>query len=232
MVQNGQRSLFRETEDYQRTERETMNFDAERNCFKHLKENLSGKAKTEYELGVKRAITKYNTTIRENRFLVGGIVEVFTLALMRSTGIEIEACGKDAVRGDLILPSGEMFSVKSCFTKASSIKLINTLGDSNPSWNTATLFVLSNYGIVYGDPTMKEENDLTRTRDSLNIKRKAFTRFAQDSSNLIEMNIPLKPPLEMDNSKDIESITIAIKLMHELEMVNLLSYIKESETGS
>ncbi|MXV84407.1 hypothetical protein F4Z98_13680 [Candidatus Poribacteria bacterium] len=43
MAQNRQMSLFQETEteDYQKTEEETTNFDIERNCFKHLQENLS-----------------------------------------------------------------------------------------------------------------------------------------------------------------------------------------------
>ena len=97
MARNRQMSLFRETETeaYQKTEEETTNFDIERNCFKHLQENLSNKAKAEYETGIKHLIERYNTAIYENRFTVGGVVEVFTLALMRSTGIEIEGCRSD-----------------------------------------------------------------------------------------------------------------------------------------
>ena len=230
MTQNEQMYLFEETKDYQVTDGEAMNFDTEKNCFRQFKDNLRSEAKAEYELGIKRPITKYNTTIRENRFIVGGIVEIFTLALMRSTGIKIDPYGREAVRGDLILPSGQMFSVKTSFTGKGSIKLINKMGDSIPSWETATPFVVSNIGIIYGDPSMVTEADLNPGGDSLDLKRSAFTRFAQDSSNLIEMDIPLKPPLEKDNSRDIESIIIAIKLMRELEMVNLLSHIPESET--
>ena len=97
MTQNRQMSLFREmeTENYPETDGEMMNFEIERECFKHLKENLSSEAKTEYETGVKHLVERYNTAIYENRFTVGGVVEVFTLALMRSTGIEIEGCGSD-----------------------------------------------------------------------------------------------------------------------------------------
>ena len=193
MTQNGQMSLFRETE----TDEKTTNFHIERNCFKHLKENLSSDAKAEYETGIKHLVEKYNTAIYENRFTVGGVVEVFTLALMRSTGIAIEGCGSEAQGGDLILPSGRMFSLKSSFTRGGSVILVNTRGDSGTDWETATLFVLSNVGIVYGDPTMAQEDDLNRVADNLQIKRAALNRFAEDLLNLIPMEIPLKPPTEM-----------------------------------
>ncbi len=208
-----------------------MSFNIEKNCFKRLKDKMDNTAKAEYESGVKLAITRYNTTLRENRFIVGGIVEIFTLALMRSAGIEIEACGKEAVRGDLKLPGGEMFSLKTSFTERSNITLINKMGDSDRTWQTATLFVLANRGIIYGDPTMIMEDDLSQSGDRLDIKRRALNRFSQDPSNLIEMNIPLKPPLEKNSSDDIESIAIAIELMNELKMVKLLSHITESWTA-
>ncbi len=121
MVQNGQMSLFQETEDYGETDRETTHFEIERNCFKHLRENLSNEAKAEYETGVKHLVERYNTAIYENRFTVGGVVEVFTLALMRATGIEIEGCGSEAQGGDLILPNGRMFSLKSSFTRGGAL---------------------------------------------------------------------------------------------------------------
>ncbi len=227
MAQNRQMSLFREieTEDYQKTEEETTNFDIERNCFKHLQENLSNDAKAEYETGIKHLIERYNTAIYENRFTVGGVVEVFTLALMRSTGIEIEGCGSEAQGGDLILPSGRMFSLKSSFTRGGSVILVNTRGDSGTDWETATLFVLSNVGIVYGDPDMAQEDDLNRTADNLQIKRTALNRFAQDPLKLIPMEIPLKPLTEMAISSMKASDAVARQLMNELNMHTLLVQI-------
>ena len=227
MAQNRQMSLFREieTEDYQKTGEETTNFDIERNCFKHLQENLSNEAKAEYETGIKHLIERYNTAIYENRFTVGGVVEVFTLALMRSTGIEIEGCGSEAQGGDLILPSGRMFSLKSSFTRGGSVILVNTRGDSGTDWETATLFVLSDVGIVYGDPDMAQEDDLNRAADNLQIKRTALNRFAQDPLNLIPMEIPLKPPTEMADSSMKASDAVARQLMNELNMHTLLVQI-------
>ena len=221
MTQNGQMFLFRETE----TDAETVNFHIERNCFKYLKENLSSEAKAEYETGVKHLVERYNTAIYENRFTVGGVIEVFTLALMRSTGIEIEGCGSEAHGGDLILPSGRMFSLKSSFTRGGSVILINTRGDSGTDWETATLFVLSNVGIVYGDPAMAEENDLNRAADNLQIKRTALNRLAQDPLNLISMEIPLKPPTEKADSSMKASDAVARQLMNELNMHMLRNQI-------
>ncbi len=221
MAQNEQMFLFRETE----TSRETAIFKIERNCFKHLKENLSSEAKVEYETGVKHLVERYNTAIYENRFTVGGVIEVFTLALMRSTGIEIEGCGSEAQGGDLILPSGQMFSLKSSFTRSGSVILVNTRGDSGTDWETATLFVLSNVGIVYGDPAMAREDDLNRVADNLQIKRTALNRFAQDPLNLIPMEIPLKPPTEMADSSMKASDAVARQLMNELNMHTLRDQI-------
>ena len=221
MAQHGQMFLFRETE----TDGETANFHIERNCFKHLKENLSDDAKVEYETGIKHLVERYNTAIYENRFTVGGVVEVFTLALMRSTGIEIEGCGSEAQGGDLILPNGRMFSLKSSFTRGGSVILVNTRGDSGTDWEIATLFVLSNVGIVYGDPVMAQEDDLNRVADNLQIKRTALNRFAEDPSNVIPMEIPLKPPTEMADSSMKASDAVARQLMNELNMHTLRNQI-------
>ena len=218
-------SLFQETEDYGETDRETTHFEIERNCFKHLRENLSNEAKAEYETGVKHLVERYNTAIYENRFTVGGVVEVFTLALMRATGIEIEGCGSEAQGGDLILPNGRMFSLKSSFTRGGSVILVNTRGDSRTDWKTATLFVLSNVGIVYGDPDMAQEDDLNRAADNLQIKRSALNRFAQDPLNLIPMEIPLRPPTEIAGSSMKASDAVARQLMNELNMFTLRDQI-------
>ena len=199
-----------------------------------MRDNLSNEAKTEYERGVSNLIQRYNTAIYENRFIAGGVVEIFTLALMRSVGIEIEAHGARGVGGDLRLHSGEMFSIKGCFTKTSNVILVNTRDDSYTPWTTATLFVVSNYGIIYGDPTMVGTDDLVRVQDNLQIKRKAFVGFANDPTNLIPMRIPLKPPADKEGTNRKASDDVAIQLMNELELKTLsdlvLSDLTENST--
>lgn len=199
-----------------------MNFERERNCFYHLRDNISSEAKAEYELGVSSLVQRYNTAIYENRFLAGGVVEIFTLALMRSTEIEVADYGARGVGGDLILHTGEIISVKSCFTKRRDVILVNTRDDSYTPWTTPTLFVLSNIGIVYGDPTMvNEEDDLKRSNDNLSIKHKAVNRLAENPVNRIPMSIPFKPPASEAANSQKASDAVAIQLMDELEMNTL-----------
>ena len=138
-------------------------------------------------------LERYNTAIHENRFISGGVVEIFTLALMRSTGIQVEAWGEKGARGDLKLHTGELLSVKSSFTKDGNIKLVNKMGDKLPPWETATLFVIAKFGIIYGDPTMIKEGDLnvsfkkSGAPDSRDIKRRAIRDLAKDPLNVLPM---------------------------------------------
>lgn len=230
MKQGEQISLFDLSSDKADVNSETqgrsMDFQVERERFNHLRSNLEDEAKEEYELAVKHAIKTYNTYFRENRFIFGGILEIFTLALMRSTGISINACGQEAIRGDLILQTGEMFSLKSNMTGSGAITLINKMGDGYREWETATLFVLAKYGIVYGDPKMVDfDKDLSQGGDRLDIKRSTLTRLASDTSNLIRMDIPVKPKPESSNLKKIESEAIARDMMEELNLIKLLDQL-------
>ena len=204
-----------------------MNFDLERNCFYHLRDNLSNEAKTEYERGVRNLLKRYNTAIRENRFLSGGVVEIFTLALMRSTGIKVEPFGAEGVRGDLKLDTGQLLSVKSSFTGTGAIKLVNKMGSDVPPWETATLFVIAKVGIIYGDPTMIKEDDLNvkfktkagdKSPDSRDIKRRAIKDLAKDPLNVLPMNLPLKPKKGEAGTNRKASDDVAIQLLKELEM--------------
>ena len=236
MKQGEQLFLFESSSDEDNgnsyTQGRSMDFQEERDCFSHLKASIDNKAKAEYELGVNNLINRYNTAIYENRFTVGGVVEVFTLALMRSTRIKIDDCGSEAHGGDLILPTGKMFSVKSSFTKSGGVILINTRGDSGTKWSTATLFVLSNVGIVYGDPSMVTDDDLKRNRDNLEIRRATLKRFAQDMSNVIPMNIDLKPSADMVAFSSKASHLIARELMKELKLDTLRNRVSELEQNN
>lgn len=204
----------------------SMNFNSERRYFRSFKENLSDEARQEYEIGIRTLIQRYNTTIRENRFIVGGVVEIFTMTLLRSTGIEVNAYGAESVAGDLVLPDLKMFSVKSSFTN-SGVRLVNTMGDSQTHWTTATLFVMSNIGIVYGDPLMAIEGDLRRSKDALTLTRSAINRFANDEANLVAMNIPLKPPKELTGRSLRVSASAAKGMMVELDLALLLDNLSD-----
>ena len=72
---------------------------------------------------------------------------------------------------------------------------------------------------------MTQEDDLNRVADNLQIKRTALNRFAEDPSNLIPMEIPLKPPTEMADSSMKASDAVARQLMNELNMHTLRNQI-------
>ena len=98
-------------------------------------------------------ISEYDTSIRENRFIAGGATERILATTMRSVGIaNARARGLDLSDEDIVV-DGHQISVKASFTGGrQEIRLINTLGDSNATWRTATIFVLANRGIGYADP--------------------------------------------------------------------------------
>ena len=138
-------------------------FSAERRYFQALRGNCPPAALAEYRQAVSITVERYNTTVRENRFIVGGAVEIYTVALMRSAGIDAHGYGAQMDSSDLILPNGKALSVKSQFTKSrSKFKLINTQSNYTPEWHTATLFIIAGIGIVYGDPAMTEPTHLVR----------------------------------------------------------------------
>lgn len=100
-------------------------------------------------------ISEYDTSIRENRFIAGGATERILATTMRCVGIaNARARGLDLSDEDIVV-DGHQISVKASFTGGrQAIRLINTLGNSNAAWRTATIFVLANRGIGYADPDL------------------------------------------------------------------------------
>lgn len=167
-------------------------FEVERKYFKILKKQSPPAAVAEYEDAVRKLLEEYNTTVYENRFIVGGAVEHFTVMLLRSAGIKVTPCGDLTKGGDIMLPEDRLLSIKGCFTSSGSIRLINTMGNTVANWDTATLFIISGMGIIYGDPEMVSEGDLLQNKDALVLKRKAVNRFASDPNNLLQVTIANK----------------------------------------
>ncbi len=101
---------------------------AERRVFDRLKCDCSEISKNEYEQSISVLVKRYNTTIYEKRFIVGGAVEVFTYALLRSVGIDCTLYGDQAKSGDILLPNDKKLSVKGAFTGGAQIRLVNKQG--------------------------------------------------------------------------------------------------------
>lgn len=200
-----------------------MPYNAERRYFDTLRNSLKPEIKTEYETAVSTLLNLYNTTIYENRFVVGGAVEMFTLALLRSVGIPATPYGDQTAAGDIILPNNLMLSVKGSFTGAGNIRLINKQGGGHREWQVATLFVISGIGIIYADPDMVEADELIDSTDAIQLKRNALVRIASDSKNVIAVDIPLKPPTSQTLFSRKASDAVARQILTDMKLHNLQS---------
>ena len=210
-----------------------MNFQEERKHFWDLKKKVSKDNLKEYKDAITELHSRYNTTIHENRFVVGGAVKLFTVALLRSVGIDAKPCGNKAVAGDIILPTElpteKMLSVKGHFTgKKGEIRLVNTMGDgSRTEWNTATLFIVSGKGIIYGDPTMVDDNDIIRKKDAITLKYRAVEELYKN--NCIAANIPHKRPSKQAGSSQRASVAVAKQILNDCKLSGLNNQFKDYE---
>lgn len=194
----------------------------EQRVFARLCADCSPAAKAEYEHALAILVQRYNTTIYENRFVVGGAVEVFTCALLKSVGIDCTLYGDQAAGGDILLPGDRKLSVKSRFTLRGHVTLLNKRGQGIRTWQTATLFVLSGVGIVFGAPDMVDHAHLTDTGDAQNISQKGLAALMADTANVLPMEIAQKQPTEMTGFSDKASTALARQILSENEAQTLL----------
>ena len=198
-------------------------FTFEKKIFQNLRSNCPQSAKKEFESVIARLIEQYNTTIYENRFIAGGAVEVFVYALLRSVGTECHLFGSQAKSGDIMLPNSRFLSVKGTFTGGpSNVKLINQLGSGERHWKTATLFVVSEVGIVFGTPEMVESSEVRNLSDGVELTRKGLTHLIKQPQNVFEIEIVRKPPTEMAGKSLRASHAVAKQVLEELKAEHLL----------
>ena len=215
--------------DFGTPQRRVPNFatyTAERRAFSRLKSDCSEESKLEYESAIAVLIERYNTTIYENRFIVGGAVEVFTFALLRSVGLDCTLYGDQAKSGDILLPNDKKLSVKGAFTGgATDIRLLNKQGGGERYWDTATLFVISEVGIIYGTPDMVSGDDVEDVSDAVVLRRRGLLSLMKDENNVFEMNICKKPPTEMTGFSLKASTAVAKQILVETNSDNLVRAI-------
>ena len=95
-----------------------MQYTHERRVFQRLREHSSDTARKEFERASAELILSYNTTIPENRFIVGGAMEVFVCALLRSVGIHAILYGEESHGGDILLPNDKNYLARALLPKA------------------------------------------------------------------------------------------------------------------
>ena len=175
----------------------------------------------EFEKAIEKLIIEYNTANWENRFVVGGALEVLFCAFLNSIGFKTKWL-KEA-RYDIEI-NGIKYSMKSNFTGRGDIRLINILGDEKVKWEEPTLFFISGVGICYADPLMNLSTK--HTSDALIIRTKDIkSMIKKDEKWLICIKIPKK----RKNSDEIRiaSYDVAKSILEEIKSKHLRKYLQE-----
>lgn len=149
---------------------------------------------------ISRLLTEYNTTIYENRFVVGGAIEYILVAAFNALdSVRAKHIGKFNDRLDIEAGKKDdrektaHYSIKGVFASPGDIRLINVLGEGgNAEWKEPTIFVLAGIGIVYADYLILPEAT-RKTGDALVLVRQSFRKYLEARSEfLIDIKIPHK----------------------------------------
>lgn len=195
----------------------------ERRAFDRLRSDCSDEAREEYEKAIATLLSTYNTTIYENRFIAGGAVEVFTYALLRSVGIDCHLYGAQSRSGDILLPNDRKLSIKGTFTGGpTNVKLVNKQGGGHREWTTATLFVVSSVGLVYGSPDMVAMEYVKDSEDAIELKKAGLQTLIDNPANLFKAEIDRKPPTEMAGFSKKASTAVARQILSDIPSENLM----------
>ena len=166
---------------------------------------------SEFETALKRLITQYDTSNWENRFVVGGAVEILFCAFLNSIGLGCERL-KETTRYDLCI-KGIDFSLKSNFTGSGDIRLINILGGQPVPWQEPTIFFISGLGICYADPQMGLKTSDKRDAAVINV-REIKALLEDDDRWAIPIDIPRKP--KSPNQIRVASYDVARAILEEI----------------
>lgn len=190
-----------------------------RDIFKEIKYKINRKDNREkvieFETALRKLIKDYDTSNWENRFVVGGALEVLFCSLLNSLGFK--CIWLKEARYDLNINDIE-FSLKSNFTGSGDIRLINVLGDKEVKWDEPTLFFISDIGVCYVDPKMNIETSYKG--DALTIKTKDIIAFVEKDKNWL---LNIKIPRKSQNPERIKtaSYSIAKSILEDINSKHL-----------
>lgn len=192
-------------------------FEGERTTFQEFKTRLDSdhRLREEVESAIRALLSDYNTTIHENRFLVGGVCEHIIGTAMRAAGIDAENIGKYSPRIDVKIPNAEGYSVKGEFIGGGEIRLINVLGKGlGQAWREGTIFIISGMGIAYADPEILPSATVSRG-DAIALRRGPLVEFLENKPEyLIRCDVPRKS-VDIKGSK-MASETVAREILDKL----------------
>ncbi len=195
-------------------------YEQERSAFAQMKHVLETKQelKADFEDCLSNLLSRFATKIRENRFIVGGALEMFLTALLLACGIDAEDVGTTDERVDIRIRGNGGFSVKGHFSRTGDIRLINTLGTSGYArWDSATIFVLYNLGIGYADPELLP-NQARTVADAIVIRSRAVREFlTANPQYLIALSVPA--PLQEESRSELVSRVVAREILAKTKIL-------------
>ncbi len=198
----------------------------ERDRFQSFRGGFAARSdvRTALEQAVLEACQQYDTKIRENRFVVGGVVELVVGAALRACGVLVRHRGLLQTDVDLIFenaPGG--YSVKGMF-KTDRTNLLNVLGKKPEvtRWNTGTLFIVGDgVGIVYSDAGLPwwqahTAECIKPTPGALSVTRRCVVNFARAHPDWVApCDLPGKKIPQSSRSLKAASTDVAAQiLMH------------------
>src|SRR5438477_10978315 len=135
----------------------------------------SAEVLAELEEALRDLVHTYDPAIWENRFVIGGTVELLIAAAMRAVDLDVDNVGAKSTEADFDVYASRLrqrISVKSTFRrKENSVRLVNTMGPNEAkAWLKPTIFLVPDLGMVYGDPGFGDLSVAVKaTRDALII---------------------------------------------------------------
>ena len=205
-----------------------MAYDAEFNAFQQLKAGLSKELADEFVAALENLHSRFNTTIPENRFIVGDVLDWFMHALLLSSGVKVQRDDRiGAGTGFILPPSQTWVSLKSEFTtkRSAHIGLVNKQGHSRPEWTVATLFVLSEVGILYCDPSMVPKGSVKDRGDQIAISRRDVQQAAADGRYRLNLPIPSKQATSAAHKSETASQAIALQILQDQGLTKLRQFL-------
>jgi hypothetical protein len=167
----------------------------------------------------------YDTTVRENRFVVGGATERLVAVTMRALGASgARARGLGSEDEDIVIDGRCRISVKASFTgRRDQLRLVNTLGDSEKqTWRTSTIFVLAGIGIAYADPELLPGAAI-RKKDAILLPRRPLDElWSREPSLVLRCDVPKKPKDPYERRAASEAVLRDILLREAPEPFPLL----------
>lgn len=157
-------------------------------------------------------LTRYNTQIYENRFIVGGVAERIIGAAFVAMGKVSKASGVHVTRTDICIGDVKL-SVKGSFRpRPTNIRLVNVMGDSASAvWDEPTIFVISQLGIGYADPALLPDST-TRAKDAIVLSMKPLLALWKSKPEyFLSMNLPYS--LDDKSKSDIASRIVADEIL-------------------